>query len=201
MDALDGEMNKLENEHSAKLNQLRKENAAEDKALEDKQASRLTELDRQKSIGNQGRLAEMRAAQDEIDKAAEVEKSAMSDQAASDLKDSAQALKDARDEWKAAIAKAAQKRGESEAGDDKPETDTSAKIESLMKKIQSAGSGLSAATGKVDVQGSFNAMSIRALVSAGATDAVANNTAEMVKQQKKTNQKLDNQQPAGVVFG
>jgi hypothetical protein len=201
MDALDGEMSKLENEHTAKLNQLRKENAAEDKALEDKQASRLSELDRQKSIGNQGRLAEMRAAQDEIDKAAEAEKSAMSDQAASDLKDSAQALKDARDEWKAAIAKAAQKRGESEAGDDKPETDTSANIESLMKKIQSAGGGLSAATDKVDVQGSFNAMSIRALASAGATDAVASNTAEMVKQQKKTNQKLDQQQPAGVVFG
>jgi TP901 family phage tail tape measure protein len=200
MDALDSEMSNLENEHIAKLNQLRKENAAEDKALEDKQASRLSELDRQKSLGNQGRLAEMRAAQDEIDKAAEAEKSAMSDQAASDLKDSAQALKDARDEWKAAIAKAAQKRGESEAGDDKPETDTSANIESLMKKIQSAGAGLSAATSKVDVQGSFNAMSIRALASAGATDAVANNTAEMVKQQKKTNQKLDQQKSSGVVF-
>jgi len=201
MDALDDEMSKLENEHTAKLNQLRKENAAEDKALEDKQTSRLAELDRQKSIGNQGRLAEMRAAQGEIDKAAEAEISAMNAQAASDLEESAQALKDARDEWKAAIAKAAQKRGESGAAEDKPETDTSAKIETLMKKIQSAGSGLSAATGKVDVQGSFNAMSIRALASAGATDAVVNNTAEMVKQQKKTNQKLDQQQSAGVVFG
>lgn len=93
MDALDSEMSKLENEHTAKLDQLRKENAAEDKALEDKQASRLTELDRQKSIGNQGRLAEMRAAQDEIDKAAEAEISAMNAQAASDLNESAKAIR------------------------------------------------------------------------------------------------------------
>ena len=56
------------------------------------------------------------------------------------------------------------------------------------------------AGGKIEVQGAFDLAGLRALAAAGASDSVAANTAEMVRQQKRTNQKLDDRNDSGLAF-
>jgi hypothetical protein len=177
---------------------MRDRHQAEDSALVDRQGERVAELKRQEAIGNQGRLAEMEQARRDVDTAAEAERSALDEKAAADLKASAQALADARSEWKAAIAEAARKRGEAREGETgKPDA---SRIEALIDQVRAAAPAVAGAGGRIEVQGAFNLSDLRALAAAGASDTVAANTAEMVRQQKRTNQKLDEQNDSGLAF-
>jgi TP901 family phage tail tape measure protein len=195
---LDAEMAAMQDQLEADRRDMKARQQSEDSALVDRQGERVAELKRQEAIGNQGRLAEMEQARRDVDTAAEAERSALDEKAAADLKASAQALADARSEWKAAIAEAARKRGEaSEGKTDKPDA---SRIEALIDQVRAAAPAVAGAGGRIEVQGAFNLSDLRALAAAGASDTVAANTAEMVRQQKRTNQKLDEQNDSGLAF-
>jgi hypothetical protein len=195
---LDAEMAAMQDQLEADRRAMRDRHQAEDSALVDRQAERVAELKRQETIGNQGRLGEMEQARRDVDTAAGAERSALDEKAAADLKASAQALADARSEWKAAIAEAARKRGEaSEGKTDKPDA---GRIEALIDQVRAAAPAVAGAGGRIEVQGAFNLSDLRALAAAGASDTVAANTAEMVRQQKRTNRKLDEQNDSGLAF-
>jgi DNA-binding response OmpR family regulator len=191
-DSLDKEMQDLERGYDREIGEMNKKNQADEQSLKKDQSDRLAELHRQESIGNQGRLNETRKAKSDIDLKRQEEKKALEKQSTADLSESAQALKKAREEWQASIVQASNKRNDqsnnaASAGTPNPQ-------ENLKEKIKSAGRATQAALGKIDVRGTFNVMSLRAFASAGISDAVASNTAEMVKEQKKTNRKLDEMQ-------
>jgi len=195
---LDAEMAAMQDQLEADRRAMRDRHRTEDSALVDRQGERVAELKRQEAIGNQGRLAEMEQARRDVDTAAEAERSALDEKAAADLKASAQALADARSEWKAAIAEASRKRGEARDGESgKPDA---SRIEALIDQVRAAAPAVAGAGGRIEVQGAFNLSDLRALAAAGASDTVAANTAEMVRQQKRTNQKLDEQNDSGLAF-
>jgi TP901 family phage tail tape measure protein len=195
---LDAEMAAMQDQLEADRRAMRDRHQAEDSALVDRQGERVAELKRQEAIGNQGRLAEMEQARRDVDTAAEAERSALDEKAAADLKASAQALADARSEWKSAIAEAARKRGE--ARDSETGKPDASRIEALIDQVRAAAPAVAGAGGRIEVQGAFNLSDLRALAAAGASDTVAANTAEMVRQQKRTNQKLDEQNDSGLAF-
>jgi hypothetical protein len=138
----------------------------------------------------------MEQARRDVDRAADTERSALDARAAADLKASAEALAQARGEWKAAIAEASRKRGEARDGD--PAKPDARSIDALIDRVQAAAPAL--AGGRIEVQGAFDLAGLRALAAAGASDSVAANTAEMVRQQKRTNQKLDDRNDSGMAF-
>lgn len=193
---LGAEMAAMQDQLEADRRDMKARHQAEDSALVDRQGERVAELKRQEAIGNQGRLAEMEQARRDVDTAADTERSALDEKAAADLKASAEALEQARAEWKAAIAEAARKRGE--ARDREPGKPDAKSIDALIDRVQAAAPAL--AGGKIEVQGAFDLAGLRALAAAGASDTVAANTAEMVRQQKRTNQKLDEQNDSGLAF-
>gem|GEM_PF-2160166 len=195
---LDAEMAAMQDQLAADQRGLQARHDTETAALSDRQTGRLQGLERQEALGNQGRLAGMRQARRDVDAAAEAERSALNERAAASLEASARALADARAEWKAAIAEAARERT---AAGDKGNTDGGqGRIESLIDKVRAAAPAVAGAAGRIEVQGAFDLAGLRALAAAGASDAVAANTAEMVRQQKQTNRKLDEQAAAGLAF-
>ncbi len=195
---LASEMQSIESVFDADRQELARRHASEDAGLVDRQGERMAELRRQEAIGNSGRVAEMQQARREADRDAATERSALDEQAAADLRTSAQALADARTEWRTAIAEAARKRGEAREGAREPPD--AGRIESLIERVHAAAPAVAGAGGKIEVQGAFDSTDLRALAAAGASDTVAANTAEMVRQQKQTNRKLDEQNASGLAF-
>ncbi|MBT4816243.1 MAG: phage tail tape measure protein, partial [Lentisphaerae bacterium] len=195
---LASEMQSTESVFDADRREMARRHSSEDSALVTRQQERVAELHRQEAIGNQGRVTEMDQARRDVDRNAETERSALDRQAAADLKASAQALADARTEWKAAIAEASRKRGE--ARDQTGDRPDASRIDALIDRVRAAAPAVTGAGGKIEVQGAFNSADLRALAAAGASDTVAANTGEMVRQQRRTNQKLDQCNASGLAF-
>jgi TP901 family phage tail tape measure protein len=114
-------------------------------------------------------------------------------QYADELSKSRQALTDARKEWQAAISEAKNKKTETK----KPE---STPIEDAKSKLKDAGDTVSAAQGKVKVQGSFYAQASQSLSSGTAAERTAKASEDIKKNTKKTNQLLKEKNSGELAF-
>ncbi|MGD9126794.1 MAG: phage tail tape measure protein [Planctomycetia bacterium] len=188
---LDAELAKLETERAAKAKQLDEEQASETKDLEAKQAARMVELQRQKSIGNQGRRDEMRQAQADIDAAAEKELAGLEAQATSDLNASAEELKRARAEWKAAIAEAAQKREGQKSGEGNAGPGSTPKIAELEAKLKQAGPAVTKASDSIATSGTFSAQFAGRMSAGNAATRTANAIEKLLEEQERHNKRVE----------
>lgn len=169
---------------------------AELTALYDRQAGRIAELNRQKALGNQGRIAELRDELAAIDVAAENAKQAIASGNAAALAKSGAALSQAQAEYRQALRAAADRRDEARHDElvakyEGP--DAEAEIAKLRAEVQAGANRVPDVAERVQVQGGFDlAANLQSLLTVGAKDTdVAKNTAEMVRKQSKTNTTLE----------
>lgn len=189
---LDKEIDGLQKKHLADRAKLDEEQKAQQKDLDKKQAGRLSELDRQKSIGNEGRQEEKRQAQAEIDAAKGRELEALDANSKSSLETSAAELQKAREDWKAAINEAAQKR-EAKPGSEETDTGpgTSPKIAELETQLKAAGPTLNKASDSIASSGTFSAQFAGRMVAGSAAERTAEFIEKLYEEQKRANKKAE----------
>jgi len=128
-----------------------------------------------------GRIeAERQGAQTEVDRMAEADRAARRQQNEADLKSSEGALDQARKEWQDALAEAAKKRQEAEAGKDPSRLNKAQQnLEGIDDLLSQVGKD------KVSVQGTFNAFGARGLASEGPAERTAKASEETAKNTKR----------------
>lgn len=161
---------------------------------EERRKQRREEIDRERE-GTLVAIADM----------ADQENRARRAQYAQDLQRSEDELANAREEWKAAIAEAARKRVEAEAGEEAPTAGEQPGVEvpdivnRLKQQLGGVTSALESAAGKeiaLEVAGTFNAMAARGLGAGNAADRTAKATEETAKNTKRIVQEMGQNQLA-----
>lgn len=204
---LDKELNKTAEQFINERAKLTEQNAKENKDIEQRQKDRLEELQRLKKIGQKGRLSELEQEKIAVDTAAAKEKSALENRANMDLKDSAKQLRDARNAFSDILRKARDNAQQVKTAGQERKTlqfkersaeefsQFTSKIPTLTDDILKSAVGSIQAVGPIlnktiaDIKGGFNVQNLLGFQAAGAVspeNKTANNTAMLVKLQKKT---------------
>lgn len=165
------------------------------------QQTEATDRQAQQTIGERDRRrqdqraqieTDRQGAQSEVGRMAEADRLARQQQNESELKGSEDALQQARKEWEDAIAEAARKRQEIEAGGDPDRLKRAKKgltgMEDLLSQVGQE---------KVSVKGTFNAFGARGLASQGPAERTAKATEETAKNTKRL---LQEAQHGGLTF-
>lgn len=158
----------------------------------DRRAQQLIgDRDRQRQAQRAQIETERQGAQGEINRQAEAERLARQQQNAADLEATGDALTQAREEWEAALAEAAQKRSDVEAN--APERtrraqDELAGMDDLLSQV---------AEERVSTKGTFNAAAVRGFGGGSVADRTAKATEETAKNTKRL---LEQSQHGKLVF-